>query len=121
MDLTDWSLPEIRDLADEYSQDAEWDEIEALGEGDRNEKAFKAEAWARKGVAEDELPKRVEYFQELSRDEDWRVREAVAMALKYINDSAFEHVESVWDEWVTHDDNYVRRACEVDGNAAGTR
>ncbi|SFR91841.1 DNA alkylation repair enzyme [Halomicrobium zhouii] len=113
MDLSDHGLPEIRDLADEYARNHGWEEIETLAANDRDHKAFKAEAWARKAVAEDDLPARLDYLRELARDENWRVREAAAMALKYVNEHAFEQVEPAWEEWVTHEDNYVRRACEV--------
>lgn len=113
MELDDRSVPEIRKLADEYYRDHGWDDIEALEETDRAHKTFKIEAWVRKAVAEDDLPERLAYLRELSRDESWRVRESIAMALKYVNEHAFDRVESTWDEWVTHDDNYVRRACEV--------
>jgi len=113
MDLDDLGLPEIRDRADEYYRDHAWDDIESLPERDRDHLAFKAEAWARKAVAEDAIPERLDYLQDISRHEDWRVREAVAMALKYVNEHAFERAEQTWYEWVTHDDNYVRRACEV--------
>ena len=113
MDLSDHGLPAIRDMADEYARNHRWDDIGALEANDPDRKAFKAEAWARKAVAEGELPERLEFLQELSRDENWRAREAVAMALKYVNEHSFEQVEPAWTEWVDHDDNYVRRACEV--------
>lgn len=113
MDLEGRSVPEIRDLADDYYRDHSWDEVEALPEMNPDEKGFKAEVWARKAVAERELPDRLDYLEELSRDESWRVRERVAMALKHVNANAFEQVESTWEGWVDHDDNYVRRACEV--------
>jgi|GEM_PF-1679331 len=113
MDLSDHGLPEIRDLADEFAREHGWDEIEALGESDRDYKAFKAEAWARKAVAEGDLPERLGFLQALSGDENWQVREAVAMALKYVNEHAFAQVEPAWKEWVVHENNYVRRACEV--------
>ncbi|MFT4890621.1 MAG: HEAT repeat protein [Halobacteriales archaeon] len=113
MDLRGHSLPEIRDLADQYYRDHGWEDIEALEENDPDEKAFKAEAWVRKAIAEDDLAERLEYLERRSRDESWRVRERVAMALKYVNANAFRQVESAWYEWVDHDDNYVRRACEV--------
>ncbi|MWV38778.1 DNA alkylation repair protein [Natrialba sp. INN-245] len=112
-DLDSCSLPEIRELADQYSCDHEWEDIEALEATNRDETAFKVEAWARKAVAEDELPDRLGYLEEVSRSESWRVRERVAMALKYVNAHSFEQVEQTWYAWVEHDDNYVRRACEV--------
>ncbi len=113
MDLSDRPLPEIRDLADDYYRDHGWADIEALDAETANEKGFVAEAWARKAVAEDDLPDRLSFLRELARDEDWRVRERVAMALKYVNENAFEWVTDAWQEWATHDDNFVRRACEV--------
>lgn len=113
MNLADYSLPEIRALADEYYRQHGWDDVEALDAGDPDETAFKVEAWARKAVAEDALPERLGYLQRRACDESWRVRERVAMALKHINAHSFERVEPAWREWVAHDDNYVRRACEV--------
>jgi 3-methyladenine DNA glycosylase AlkC len=35
------------------------------------------------------------------------------MALKYVNEHSFKQIEPTWYEWVKHDENYVRRACEV--------
>ncbi|MEY7850168.1 DNA alkylation repair protein [Natrarchaeobius sp. A-rgal3] len=112
-DLNSCGLPEIRELADRYYRDHGWEDIETLEATDPDEAAFKVEAWARKAVAEDELPERLDYLEEVSRSESWRVRERVAMALKYANAHSFEQVEQTWYEWVEHDDNYVRRACEV--------
>lgn len=113
MDLSGHSLPEIRELADEYYRTHGWEDIQTLEENNPDQKAFKAEAWARKAVAENDLPERLDYLHDRSRDESWRVRERVAMALKYVNANSFRQVESTWDEWVEHEDNYVRRACEV--------
>lgn len=113
MELNGLAVPEIREMADQYYRDHGWSEIEAIEEVDPDHKGFKAEAWARKAVAENDLPERLEYLRELSRDESWRVRERVAMALKYVNEHSFERVETAWYDWVEHDDNYVRRACEV--------
>ncbi len=113
MDLDGLSTPEVRALADDWYPDREWAEIEALPEGDPNEKGFKVEAWTRKAVAEDALPARLTYLREVARDDDWRVRERVAQALKHVTEHSFDRVESALDEWVAHEDNYVRRACEV--------
>ncbi|WP_276255284.1 hypothetical protein [Halomontanus rarus] len=92
MDLDGCSLPEIRDLADDYYRDHGWTAIEALEATDPDEIAFKVEAWARNAVAEDELPDRLGYLEQVSRSESWRVRERVAMALKYVNSHSFEQV-----------------------------
>lgn len=113
MDLHGLGVPEIRARADEYYRQHDWAAIEALDASTANEKGFKAEAWARKAVDEADFPERMEYLQKLAQDDDWRVRERVAMALKYVNAHAFEQVQPVWKEWVEHEDNYVRRACEV--------
>lgn len=113
MNVNGQSLPEIRELADKYYRDHEWADIEALEASNPDETAFKVEAWARNAVAENELPERLDYLKQVAQSESWRVRERVAMALKYINSHSFEQVEPTWYEWVEHDDNYVRRTCEV--------
>lgn len=113
VDFADRSVPEIRELAAEYARNHGWDDIEAIAATTPDEKGFEAEAWARRAVADGDLPGRLPYLRELARDESWRVRERVAMALKYVNEHAFEQVEDAWHEWATHENNYVRRACEV--------
>ena len=113
VDFEGRTVPEIRELADEYAHSHSWADIETLPTTDEDTTGFKVEAWARKAVAERELPERLAYLQTEAQSEDWRVRERVAQALKYVNRHAFEQVEDAWEGWVTHDDNCVRRACEV--------
>lgn len=112
-DFEGLTVPEVRELADEYRRERDWTDLEALPEGTADEKGFKAAAWARKAVADGSLPERLPFLREAARDEDWRVRERVAQALKHVNEHAFPRVEPAWREWVDHEDNYVRRACEV--------
>lgn len=112
MNLEGCSPSDLRTKADDYI-DRDWAEIRDIDERDRNHKVLKAEAWARKAVATDALPERLDLLQDLARDDDWRVREGVAMALKHVNGNAFERVERSWYDWVDRDDPNVRRACEV--------
>lgn len=107
------SVPEVRQLAEAYYREHGWGDIEALPAETGNEKGFKVEAWARKAVADDALPARSSFLREMASDEDWRVRERVAQALKYVNEHAFPQVEPAWGDWVIAEDANVRRACEV--------